>query len=132
MLTLACSLLVIGCSIGRSYHAFDSHWSLGYNDTRMGEDVWSISYRGYEISQGEANDYALLRASEVSTAAGYRFFAVVNEQNSNSASGMRDALTYPEVRLTIKAYKEKPAGNIAFLDGQYLAPAIRQKYGLGR
>ena len=139
---LAC--VVVGCSTGRSYHAFDSYWSLGYNDTRMGDDVWSVSYRGYEISQGEANDYALLRAAEVTAAAGYRYFSVVNEQNSTSTtavgtfnayqgtgSGFMSSTSYPEVRLSVKAYKTKPAGG-AILDNQYLAPAIRQKYGLGK
>ncbi len=139
---LAC--VVVGCSTGRSYHAFDSYWSLGYNDTRMGDDVWSVSYRGYEISQGEANDYALLRAAEVTAAAGYRYFSVFNEQNSTSTtavgsfnayqgtgSGFMSSTSYPEVRLSIKAYKTKPAGG-AILDNQYLAPAIRQKYGLGK
>lgn len=139
---LAC--FVVGCSTGRSYHAFDSYWSLGYNDTRMGDDVWSVSYRGYEISQGEANDYALLRAAEVTAAAGYRYFSVVNEQNSTSTtavgtfnayqgtgSGFMSSTSYPEVRLSIKAYKTKPAGG-AILDNQYLATAIRQKYGLGK
>ena len=145
LLALLCSLLTVGCSTGRSYHAFDSHWSLGYNDTRMGEDVWSVSYRGYEISQGEANDYALLRASAVTAEAGYRYFAVVNEQNSTSTtgigtfnsyqgtgSGFMSSTSYPEVRLSIKGFKQKPAGNTAVLDNQYLAPAIRQKYGLGK
>jgi hypothetical protein len=142
-LALLSSLLVVGCSTGRSYHAFDSHWSLGYNDTRMGEDAWSVSYRGYEISQGEANDYALLRASEVTAAAGYRYFSIINEQASTSTtgvgtfnsyqgtgSGFMSSTSYPEVRLSIKAFKQKPAGNAVILDNQYLAPAIRQKYGL--
>lgn len=135
---------VVSCSTGRSYHAFDSYWSLGYNDTRLGDDVWSVSYRGYEISQGEANDYALLRAAEVTAAAGYRYFAVVKEQNSTSTtavgtfnayqgtgSGFMSSTSYPEVRLSIKAYQTKPAAE-AILDNQYLAPAIRQKYGLGK
>ena len=142
---LLCGFLSAGCSTGRSYHAFDSYWSLGYNDTRMGEDLWSVSYRGYEISQGEANDYALLRAAEVTANAGYRYFAVVNEQNSTSStaigtfnsyqgtgSGFMSSTSYPEVRLSIKAFKEKPAGSSAVLDNQYLAPAIRQKYNLSK
>lgn len=142
---LLCGFLSVGCSTGRSYHAFDSYWSLGYNDTRMGEDLWSVSYRGYEISQGEANDYALLRAAEVTANAGYRYFAVVNEQNSTSStaigtfnsyqgtgSGFMSSTSYPEVRLSIKAFKEKPAGSSAVLDNQYLAPAIRQKYNLSK
>ncbi len=142
---LLCGFLSVGCSTGRSYHAFDSYWSLGYNDTRMGEDLWSVSYRGYEISQGEANDYALLRAAEVTANAGYRYFAVVNEQNSTSStaigtfnsyqgtgSGFMSSTSYPEVRLSIKAFKEKPAGSSTVLDNQYLAPAIRQKYNLSK
>jgi hypothetical protein len=142
---LLCGFLSVGCSTGRSYHAFDSYWSLGYNDTRMGDDLWSVSYRGYEISQGEANDYALLRAAEVTANAGYRYFAVVNEQNSTSStaigtfnsyqgtgSGFMSSTSYPEVRLSIKAFKEKPAGSSAVLDNQYLAPAIRQKYNLSK
>lgn len=145
LLVLLCSFLAVGCSTGRTYHAFDAYWSLGYNDTRMGEDTWSVSYRGYEISQGEANDYALLRAAEVTAAAGYRYFVVLNEQNSTSTtaigtfnsyqgtgSGFISSTSYPEVRLSIKGFKAKPAGNTAVLDNQYLAPAIRQKYGLGK
>ena len=148
LLALLCSFLAVGCSngsTGRSYHAFESYWSLGYNDTRMGEDVWSVSYRGYEISQGEANDYALLRAAEVTAAAGYRYFAVSNEQNSTSTtavgtsnsyqgtgSGFMSSTSYPEVRLSIKAFKDKPAGTSSVLDNQYLAPALRQKYNLNK
>ena len=148
LLALLCGFLAVGCSTGstgRSYHAFESYWSLGYNDTRMGEDVWSVSYRGYEISQGEANDYALLRAAEVTAAAGYRYFAVTNEQNSTSTtavgtsnsyqgtgSGFMSSTSYPEVRLSIKAFKEKPAGTSSVLDNQYLAPALRQKYNLNK
>lgn len=144
-LALCTAGLSVGCSTGRSYHAFDSYWSLGYNDTRMGEDAWSVSYRGYEISQGEANDYALLRAAEVTAAAGYRYFSVVNEQNSTSTtaigtfnayqgtgSGFMSSASYPEVRLSIKAFKDKPTGMAAVLDNQYLAPAIRAKYGLDK
>jgi hypothetical protein len=145
LLALVCGLLGSGCSTGRSYHAFDSFWSLGYNDTRIGEDLWTVSYRGYEIAQAEANDYALLRAAEVTANAGYRYFAVVNEQNSTSnttvgtfnsyqgtGSGFMSSTSYPEVRLSIKGFKEKPAGSSSILDNQYLAPAIRQKYNLGK
>ena len=80
----------------------------------------------------------------MTAAAGYRYFSVVNEQNSTSTtavgsfnayqgtgSGFMSSTSYPEVRLSIKAYKTKPAGG-AILDNQYLAPAIRQKYGLGK
>lgn len=137
------TLTLCGCSTGRTYHPFDSLWSLGYSDTRVGEDQWSVYYRGYEISQGEANDYALLRAAEVTAEAGYRYFIIAGEQNSTSTSGvgsvgvyngtgggyMRNS-SYPEVRLSIKAYKLKPTSGGMVYDNQYLASALRKKYDL--
>lgn len=132
-----------GCSTGRTYHSFDSFWSLGYNDTRMGEDTWSVSYRGYEISQSEANDYAMLRAAEVTSSAGFKYFTLIGEQNSSTSSvigsgyvynGTGSAVVgssnYPEVRLTIKAYRAKPIAPGAVYEASYLANGIRQKYGL--
>ena len=132
-----------GCSTGRTYHSFDSFWSLGYNDTRLAEDSWSVSYRGYDISQSEANDYALLRAAEVTAAAGFRYFVLVGEQASSSTSvigsgyvynGTGSAVvgssSYPEVRLTIKAYRTKPVSPSTVYESSYLASGIRQKYSL--
>lgn len=137
------SLALVACSTGRTYHAFDSLWSLGYNDTRTAEDRWSVSYRGYEISGTEANDYALLRAAEVASEAGYRYFVITSEQNSTSSrtlgtvnsyggqiNGVVAGSSYPEVRLSITAYKLKPNGNGNVYDCKYLAAAIRKKYDL--
>lgn len=134
----------MGCSTGRSYHAFDSYWNMGYNDTQIAGDTWQVSYRGYEISQIEANDYALLRAAEVTALAGYRYFTVKNEVSSSSMTGFGTMNTYqgtgsgfatsyscPEVRLTIQGFKDKPSRpDISVLDNQYLSNSIKKKYGL--
>jgi hypothetical protein len=76
--------ILTGCSTGRAYHDSNNPWKLGYSDTQLSEKVYRISYAGYGIPQNECDDYALLRAADISKSKGSAFFKVLNEQQTSS------------------------------------------------
>ena len=53
----------------------------GYTETQISENVWKVSAAGNAFtSSPKLNDYALLRASELTINKGYKYFVVVNKQ----------------------------------------------------
>jgi len=59
----------------------------GYTDTLLAPDVFRVVFRGNGYTSAErAQDFALLRASELSIQQGFTCFAIIDEQNSTSIS----------------------------------------------
>lgn len=78
-------LLLTSCGIGRSYHDTDNMWKLGYSDTQLNETVYRVSYAGYSIPQSECDDFALMRAAEVTRRKGYKYFRIITEKQSSQS-----------------------------------------------
>ena len=114
---------------------------LGYTDSRLSDDIWSISFKGQRIAMSQVEDYALLRAANVVSAAGYTYFTIINERNSTSSkshvvgstyqgtgSVVGGSTNYPEINLRIRAYKIKPTTGDNVYDANYILESIGQKY----
>ena len=57
----------------------------GYTETQISETVWKVSAAGNAVTSSlKLNDYALLRASELTINKGYKYFVVVNKQRNGS------------------------------------------------
>lgn len=85
MVSLTFVLILAGCghlSMGRSYHNADNMWKLGYTDTQLNETVYRVSYAGYSIPQSECDDFAIMRASEITKEMGYKYFRILTEKQS--------------------------------------------------
>ena len=79
------TLFLTGCGIGSSYHDSDNRWKLGYSDTQLNETFYRVSYAGYGIPQSECDDFALMRAAEVTRGKGYKYFRIVTEKQSSQS-----------------------------------------------
>lgn len=148
---LLCALLV-GCATGYRSRGFEG----GYSETRLGEDVFQVSFNGNGFTSGErASDFALLRSAEVATDHGFPFFAIVEGKSGASLStyttpttttgsatvtgntvrgsttttgGQTYLIAKPSTRNLIVGYKVKPQG-FAY-EAAYVIRSLRLKYGL--
>ena len=146
---IAITGLLAGCLTPSKYVPMQNYD--GYDDTRLQENVFAVSFAGNEVtSQQRAQDFALLRCAEVTMANGFRYFTTVDAAQTvrNQAyqtmesvpSGYQRFRTYetsttltsrPQSGMTIVCHKEKPDGKAGLVyDAQYLARSIRAKYGL--
>ncbi len=58
----------------------------GYQDSALAPDEFGVSFKGNgETSPQQANDFALLRASQVTLEHGFHYFAVIDVTNTSSA-----------------------------------------------
>ena len=78
--TLALVLMVFGI-VGCTTPYQSKGITGGYTETQISENVWKVSAAGNRFtSSPKLNDYALLRASQLTTNKGYKYFVVVNKQ----------------------------------------------------
>ncbi|GAB3381862.1 hypothetical protein NCG89_05400 [Spongiibacter taiwanensis] len=88
------SLGLAACSSSTAYQAADKRGGYGYTETALGKDRYRITFNGNSATDKETvNDYALLRAAELTLQEGYDWFHLVNRdsesksRNSTSVSG---------------------------------------------
>jgi hypothetical protein len=90
--------LVAGCSsTGTTYQPADERGAYGYTETALGSDRYRVTFTGNSRTDKETvNDYAMLRAAELTLQNGYNWFHLVNRdtesksQSSTSISGIND------------------------------------------
>jgi hypothetical protein len=76
ILTAALALITASCATPYQSKGFVG----GYSDTALAPDVYRISFRGNRYtSKDRAQDFALLRAADLTLSHGYRYFCIVNE-----------------------------------------------------
>ena len=79
---MICSL-VVGCATPYQASSFRG----GYSETHLATDVFRVYFRGNAYTSMErAQDFALLRAAELTTQYGFGYFAVIDESSSTSVS----------------------------------------------
>lgn len=91
------AVFVAGCSTGTTYQPADERGAYGYTETELGSDRYRVTFTGNSSTDKETvNDYAMLRAAELTLQNGYNWFRMVNrdtESNSRSStsiSGIND------------------------------------------
>jgi hypothetical protein len=77
-----CSIIGLsGCATSYKSNGFTG----GYTNTQLTPDVFRVSFRGNAYTSPErAQDFALLRASELTLQHGFICFAIIDEQNSTT------------------------------------------------
>lgn len=76
---LSAVILIAGCATGYKSVGFTG----GYSDTKLQDDVYEVSFKGNGYTNKDrAKDFALLRASEVALNNGYKYFVVLEGENS--------------------------------------------------
>lgn len=146
-------LLVAGCATAYQAKSFTG----GFSETRLGDNVFEVNFRGNGYTSRErARDFALLRSSEVTLESGYRYFAILDSDNSASLSsyttpthtqmqaystgnyaygtatttgGQTHFVSKPTNHFVIMCFEEKPDQALTF-DARFVAAEIRKKYGI--
>ena len=86
----ACFFLALAvCAGGCATDYQSSGLTGGYGDTRLAPDAFRVTFDGNAYTSGErAQDFALLRASELTLANGFKYFAIVDESSSTTVSAV--------------------------------------------
>jgi len=153
-LVIIASTFLVGCAT--SYQPMGS--SGGYEETRLDENVFLVHFRGNRYTKMErTQDFAFLRAAELTIQSGYNYFAVLKSDTSivdsthtrsttdetrrmrrgdgsyTAATTMtHDAYTISTLHatITVVCFKEKPKGWATILDAAFVARSIKNKYGI--
>jgi hypothetical protein len=146
---LLLALTIAGCATAYKSSGITG----GYRETWLAPDVVRVSFRGNGYTARErAQDFALLRASELTLSHGYSYFAIMNEADTVSQSSFTTAghsystgsvnfyggsasysgqTTYQPGQthsgLLIKCFKNQPKGVDTF-NASFLQSSIRQTY----
>jgi hypothetical protein len=129
------TLVLLGCAT--SYQPQGA--TGGFNDTRLQENAFSVSFQGNGQTSNQRNmDFALLRCAEVTLENGFRYFLITDSGRdvktihafySSGSSGFVAPINKPSNTYTITCFEEKPEDPAA-LDAAYLEKSIRGKYNL--
>src|SRR5438128_1156200 len=83
LLGVGSAILLSGCATSYQSNGFTG----GYSETRLAPDVFRVVFNGNGYTSGErAQDFALLRASDLTIQGGCSYFAIIDEKNSTSTS----------------------------------------------
>lgn len=143
-------VIISGCST--KYQP--SGYTGGYSETRLGENIFTVSFDGNGYtSMNQAADYTLLRSSELALKNHYKYFIIVDtekyvseEKSSSSytANGTISGSYYtaniqehkgmtfrkPSSKNTIICFNEKPNTKGLIYDAEYLVKSLRTRYDL--
>lgn len=76
-------LLISGCATPYQPDGFTG----GYSDTQLAPDVFRVFFQGNGYTSSERiQDFAMLRAAELTIREGFKHFAIVNESSSDEIS----------------------------------------------
>ena len=96
-LAVCLSALLAACSSSTAYQPAEERGAYGYTESQLGKDRYRVVFTGNSSTDKETvNDYALLRAAEVTLQEGYDWFHLVNRdtesksRSSTSISGVND------------------------------------------
>ncbi len=81
------ALFIVGaCASGPDYAPAASAEALGYSDQRIENDRWRVSYRGdTKMSSAAVQDYALMRAAQLTLENGGDWFEIVTADTDADA-----------------------------------------------
>lgn len=129
--------ILSGCA-GTDYFA-SNNGMFGYNDVKLQDNIFKIGYQGTGVfSVQKSEDYALLRASEVTLGNGYKYFRALNSSDdmktavhTNQETGRTRLVQRPATVMMIQCYNEKPANATDVIyDAEQIKTNIRNSYGI--
>jgi hypothetical protein len=157
ILTVTAVVSLSGCAT--TYHS--NSYTGGFSETQLAPDTFRVMFSGNSYTSGErAQDFALLRAAELTLQGGFSHFAIVDENNSTtaqtfttpgqayttgSAFGNGNMATYSSFTTytpgqTYTFYKPQTGllikcfqtvpDGVSTFDAAFLQHSIRQKYGM--
>lgn len=84
------SLCMVGCATAYKRTGFTG----GYNDMKIQDDVFKVSFRGNAYTgSGKVEDFVLLRSAEVALNNGYKYFVIIDEKSAMKTSAYTTPVT---------------------------------------
>jgi len=150
------ALLLSSCT-GTPYQPIGTDMTGGHSFTRMSEDTFRVAFHGNGFTQPkQAADFAMLRAADVCSEHGFRYFTLLSEDDRSSATtiatgstshttgyvtpyGGYSGTTYstpttmtafkPGKGLTIRCFTQPPGGHAGKVyTASSVAAELRTKY----
>jgi hypothetical protein len=110
LLLLVLCLGIMGCETAYRIQSFKG----GYADYQLQDDIYKVEFKANAFTDADkAQDYALLRCSEVTLNNGYRYFIIVDEQSYQKNSSITTPVT-SQTYGTASAY-----GGSGYAQGTY-------------
>ena len=86
MLIAVLALFMAACSSTTTYQPAEKRGGYGYTETELGKDRYRVTFTGNTVTDKETvNDYALLRAAELTLQQGYDWFQLVNRDTESKS-----------------------------------------------
>lgn len=87
LLLLMSILLLQACATTSPYQPVNSR-GFGYSETPLDDLQYRIDFKGWDMNQGKAVNYAMLRAAEFTLEKGYDWFEVIDRKSDSTKSRM--------------------------------------------
>ena len=131
-------ILFVSCVSVTPYMERRTGKEYGYSDIKLDDNVFQIYFKGnYRTGMERVNDFALLRAAEVTLKNGCDYFAIldgnqyvkeyINSYNFSMISSA-EIVRKPGMILKIRCFKEKP--DVFAYNAKNIVKNISKKYGL--
>lgn len=80
------AVALAACSSSTTYQPAEKLGAYGYTETKLGKNRYRVTFTGNTITDKETvNDYALLRAAELTMQEGYDWFQLVNRDSESKS-----------------------------------------------
>jgi hypothetical protein len=130
----------------------------GYTETRLGNNIFAVSFKGNGFTSRErTKDFTLLRSAELTLKNGYKYFIIKSSENytrhstyttpthtningnvygntfygsTTTYGGRTYNISKPVTNYTIICFKEKPKNNTIIYEANFIIKSIKEKYGI--
>ena len=148
---LVISILIIsGCATKYQTVGFTG----GYSETRLGNNIFNVSFKGNGYTSREKTaDFTLLRSAELCLKNGFKYFIIsnsekhinlyttpksydssgtINGSSFNATTTQHGGITFrrPSENNTVVCFKEKPKMNTIVYQAEFIIKSIKTKYGI--
>jgi hypothetical protein len=83
IISIACIFLLQACASYSPYQPAGNQ-GYGYRQTQLSDTQYRIDFKGRDMERGEAVNYSMLRAAELTLEKGYDWFEVVNRESDTT------------------------------------------------
>jgi hypothetical protein len=83
IISIACIFLLQACASYSPYQPAGNQ-GFGYSQTQLSDTQYRIDFKGRDMERGEAVNYSMLRAAELTLEKGYDWFQVVNRDSDTT------------------------------------------------
>jgi hypothetical protein len=102
----------------------------GLTETKLGPDLVRIVFHGNSSTSKErAQDFALLRAADLSLQAGFPYFTIQNEKSDVVRDSSGGLPVMPTDEILVQFTKDKVSGVLTY-DSEFLVHTLRVKYDI--